>query len=364
MKFHARTACMAGCLGLFALQGPFALAQTASNGVTVYGIADLGVRQASGLTPGNAPSPGRNGLVGSGIDTTSRLGFRGRDDLGSGLTALFNLESGLNLNDGTSINSQKWFDRAAFLGLSGEAGTLTLGRQTTLLGDSLGKIDPLGFRFAPFNPNVALAGLSAHGLGQEYGPAGSANGSFRLDNTLKYSLKTGAYEWRALRAQGQRQSDAPSQAGATELGLFYDTPELNGSLSLSQFQTAEGLTLKAVSAGLGAAAWGGRWSASYARHVAETSTTQETRRDILSFGGVLPLSAQLDLVLALYHVKRQQTGLANDGFNRAVGFLEYKLSRRSLVYAELDQTQWQGAAHLPGTRRTATGVSLGIKQVF
>ena len=126
MKFHARTACLAGCLGLFGLQGPFALAQTAVNGVTVYGIADLGIRQASGLTPGNAPSPGSSSQVGSGIDTTSRLGFRGREDLGAGLTALFNLESGLNLNDGTSINRQKWFDRAAFLGLSGEAGTLTL----------------------------------------------------------------------------------------------------------------------------------------------------------------------------------------------------------------------------------------------
>ena len=49
----------------------------AQSSVTLYGIMDAGVRTASGLDPSNVRSAGNANMLNSGINTTSRLGFRG-----------------------------------------------------------------------------------------------------------------------------------------------------------------------------------------------------------------------------------------------------------------------------------------------
>ncbi|MBF9264389.1 porin [Acidovorax cattleyae] len=67
----------------------------------------------------NAPSPSSAAGIASGVDNTSRFGLRGREDLGGGLHAVFNLETGLNLDTGTQANATKFFDRATIVGLGG-----------------------------------------------------------------------------------------------------------------------------------------------------------------------------------------------------------------------------------------------------
>ena len=171
-------------------------ASQAQSSVTIYGVADLGVRHSSGLDAANAASAGSTNSLGSGINTTSRFGFRGVEDLGGGMKALFNLESGLNLDSG--MTNAKFFDRASWVGLQGGWGTLALGRQTTVLADALSGTDPLGNRLAGLNPNIQVAALSAHRLGVEYGPAGASSGSFRLDNAIKYTGKFNAFTVRAM----------------------------------------------------------------------------------------------------------------------------------------------------------------------
>ena len=104
-------------------------AMAQSNGVTLYGVVDLGLRNGSGLTTSNAAAPGSTHSLGSGIHTTSRWGLRGGEDLGGGAMALFNLESGLNADTGAPANATKYFDRASWVGLQGGWGTLALGRR-------------------------------------------------------------------------------------------------------------------------------------------------------------------------------------------------------------------------------------------
>ncbi|HEU0199990.1 MAG TPA: porin, partial [Burkholderiaceae bacterium] len=87
---------------------PAAYAQ--STQVSVYGILDVAARRASGLAE-FAASPGSTSTVTSGVNSTSRIGFRGSEDLGGGLRALFQLESGINADTGTSANSTKFWDR-------------------------------------------------------------------------------------------------------------------------------------------------------------------------------------------------------------------------------------------------------------
>jgi len=108
-------------LGLSALAGA---AQAQGSSVTVYGVADAYLTGIWGGA-GSITQLQSGGLSGS------RLGFRGREDLGGGLYANFVLETGLNMDDGT-YGQGAVFGRQSFVGVgSTSLGAVTLGRQYT-----------------------------------------------------------------------------------------------------------------------------------------------------------------------------------------------------------------------------------------
>lgn len=93
----------------------------AQSSVTFYGRIDLAYSK-------------RAGWQNQGINDTqnSRFGFKGAEDLGNGLKAIFNLESGISPDDGTTADSSKFFNRRSIVGLQDSTfGTLTLGREYT-----------------------------------------------------------------------------------------------------------------------------------------------------------------------------------------------------------------------------------------
>jgi len=97
-----------------------------SDGVTIYGVADAAMVYSSNQ---NGKS---NTYMRSGNQASSRLGFRGVEDLGGGTQAVYVLEAGFNLDDGTSSSAGSLFNRQAYVGLANkQAGTLTIGRQYT-----------------------------------------------------------------------------------------------------------------------------------------------------------------------------------------------------------------------------------------
>jgi len=63
----------------------------------------------------------------------SRLGFRSVEDLGSGLRALFTLESVFTVDDGNAGQCGSFYGRQAFVGLQDGWGTVSLGRQLSSL---------------------------------------------------------------------------------------------------------------------------------------------------------------------------------------------------------------------------------------
>ncbi|WP_404303258.1 porin [Alicycliphilus denitrificans] len=334
-----------------------------ASGATLYGIVDLGVRHASGLTPGYAPSADSRASLNSGVDNTSRWGLRGSEDLGGGAKALFHLEAGINADTGASANSSKFFDRASWLGLQGGWGTLAAGRQTTLLADAVSPVDPLGMRFASFNPNINVAALSQHGLGIQYGSAGSTSGSYRLDNALKYTGRFGAMTVRAMHGFGEL-AGGGSRLSSSGLGLAYAKQGLTLSGAYQTFKDANARDLDAYL--LGAAyQWGSvRWAATAGRSQARTSATARTEQRVLSAGGTWSATPAADLTLAYYKVDRTRTLQAGDGYGRLVAFGEYKLSRRTRLYAEFDATRWRGGYQGTGNKARATGVTLGVLHHF
>lgn len=113
----------------------------------------------------------------SGYVQGSRWGLKGTEDLGGGLSALFQLENGFNLNNGKLGQGGLEFGRQAFVGLSdAKYGTVTLGRQYDSLVDFL----------APTTANGNWAGyLFSHPYDND-----NTDNTFRVNNTIKYASPT------------------------------------------------------------------------------------------------------------------------------------------------------------------------------
>jgi len=149
----------------------FTGAAQAQSSVTVYGILDAGfmsqtVRNAG--TPQNQGGAGLNNSVtstgtgfGSGAESTSRLGFRGVEDLGSGTSAFFTVEFALNptnsqsignggivagaANNGGAANASGngLNNRQSFVGIAQKGlGRVSIGTQYTPIHEAVGQTDP------------------------------------------------------------------------------------------------------------------------------------------------------------------------------------------------------------------------------
>ncbi|HJV00610.1 MAG TPA: porin [Burkholderiaceae bacterium] len=345
----------------------------AQSGIDLYGIVDVSLRTTSGLGANNAPTPaGITHAVSSGVDETSRWGIKGREALGGQWAALLRLEGGINADTGASAKSDRLFDRLAWVGLDTPYGTLALGRQTNLLSDALVPVDPLGKRDASFNPNINIAGLSntafgTHAFGRQYGPSGYADNSYRLDNTVKYSITAGPWQARAAWSAGEVAGDA-SASSSHGVALAYQRTDWAVSGATTQFRSREGLPLDAWT--LGAAfhldAW--QFKANLARNVADTGAGKNVRQRVRSAGVSRPVGRDLLITTAWYSVRREASGFVDDGFDRGFLFVEQTLAPRTTVYAEADYTTWRGdAAGLTKARpndRHGAGLSLGLMQKF
>lgn len=111
-------------------------AALAQSSVTVYGRLDASVGSADvGRVAGAAGTlplaTSTTGMFNSAL-TSSRLGFRGVEDLGGGLKAIFAIETGFAVD---APSATTLGDRAAFVGLSGGFGTVKLGRHDTSFDD-------------------------------------------------------------------------------------------------------------------------------------------------------------------------------------------------------------------------------------
>ncbi|MGJ7484764.1 porin [Variovorax sp. LT2P21] len=106
-------------------------AASAQSSVTLFGIVDAGISytDAKTNTATGSVKQSQYGLSNSGYNS-SRLGFRGTEDLGGGLAAGFWLEAPLG-NDNGTISNAAFFNRRSTVSLSGGFGEIRLGRDFT-----------------------------------------------------------------------------------------------------------------------------------------------------------------------------------------------------------------------------------------
>jgi predicted porin len=119
-----------------AVLGAFAGAAQAQSSVTIYGIVDTGVTYTSkAQTPAGGTNTGSKFALNSGNIQGSRIGFKGVEDLGGGLSAVFNLETGFTNDNGglqgsDAVTGSNLFRRKSVVGLAGGFGSVLVGRQT------------------------------------------------------------------------------------------------------------------------------------------------------------------------------------------------------------------------------------------
>jgi len=141
--------------------------------VTLYGVADVNISHFRD-SDGNITSMNSGGLGGS------RFGMKGVEKLREGLDAIFVLENGFNINDGTAAQGGRMFGRQAYVGLrSKDFGTFTAGRHHGLGYQLSGQYDPL--ILAPGSVMGSLTGET--GRPWMYNPLA---GSARMDNSIVY----------------------------------------------------------------------------------------------------------------------------------------------------------------------------------
>jgi predicted porin len=136
-----------------AIAGLASTAAFAADNVTVYGRMDFGYMHRSGDSGGvnNANSKGEFTSGGQG---GSRIGFKGSEALGNGLTLIFESEYGIaidstpgTLNLATAAAGSQaatWNNRHSYIGLTGAFGTAVGGRLDGIRYGMFGKYDPFG----------------------------------------------------------------------------------------------------------------------------------------------------------------------------------------------------------------------------
>ena len=98
--------------------------------VTMYGKVDTGLRyQTNEITEGGQAQVDEDTFsMENGLNSASRFGVKGSEDLGNGMKVSFQLENGFKADSGEFKTSGKLFDRQATVALSSDFGTLTMGR--------------------------------------------------------------------------------------------------------------------------------------------------------------------------------------------------------------------------------------------
>jgi predicted porin len=402
--------------------GAFASAAQAQSSVTVYGILDVGyvggnAKATTVNATGGQVTPSESvSLLGQSAQTSSRLGFKGTEDLGGGLSALFTLETGLNPN-ASSLSS--FNNRQAFIGLAKKG-----------LGQAA-----IGTQYTPIHNAVAATGANQQnnlvgdviypqntGLTNRDGSSSNANAGYTVRSSNMLRLDTESFAgfkaagFVVANARNENQTSYPASAGATSgttsytngtgytggntnstgwgLGVNYTWQKLLVSLNYQSFKTenswTEQTTLVATGGTAAAAAATTRSSAAQTGQLTNINDNQMYAGATYDFG-ILKAYAQYvnrketSGLSSNYYAKRtaQQIGVrsfvtptvevwASGGMGRYAAFgasnptvnftgyqlgANYWLSKRTNLYTIFGATNTStGAANVALSNGTDSGV--------
>ncbi|MCG1039803.1 MULTISPECIES: porin [Burkholderiaceae] len=209
-------------LAPFVLFGAIAIQAHAQSSVTLYGLISAGI----GFATNQSGKPAWQAL--SGTNQNPRWGLKGTEDLGQGLSAIFQLENGFNVMTGSAAQNGRFFGRQAYVGLADrQYGSLTFGRQYDAIHDYIGPViiasngvnigdNDNGYNDIRVQNSVKYVSPVYYGLKltAQYGFS-NANG-FTNNNAYSFGLgyERGALRWSVVYAQYNQPYSATNADGA------------------------------------------------------------------------------------------------------------------------------------------------------
>jgi predicted porin len=348
-------------------------AASAQSSVTLFGVID--VAATYGTANGNGDAD-RWSLT-SGINATSRLGFRGTEDLGGGMSASFWLEAQLMIDDGTgaatSMNnvtttggsSGLVFNRRSTVSLSGGWGELRLGRDYTPQFWNLTVFDPYG-----------TVGVGTTATLQ---PGFTGTTSVRASNSIGYFLpgNLGGFYGQAQYYMGENaQNGAVTEDDGNGYGvrLGFANGPFNVAIALSRTD----LTTGGFETDVKQNNIAGQWDFGFGRLVAQYSKDKRGSIDAEGWliGGLFPIGA--GEIKASYSRYELDSAGDPEATKIALGYV-HNLSKRTAIYTTVAQLKNDnggirlsataaqpalGGAIIGAGGDKSTAVDLGIRHSF
>lgn len=334
---------------------------SAQSSTTLFGVVDASVTRLS------SDSASVTGLS-SGEQSSSRLGFRGLEDLGGGLKASFWLEGSVAVdNGGTTFR----FDRRSTVGLIGGFGEVRLGRDKLASYLNVETFDPFG--------DIGVAGNGANNmLGNATVAAGTQEGSHskRASNIVSYlTPKMGGFHGQVQYGFGERASSEPnnSRGNFVSARVGYQSNPLDIALGYAQLKggtAIQEVTYKAVN--LGAS-----YDLGFVKPMVLIATERGAGRGVNAYtlGASAPVgqAGEFRVGYTRFSTRNQ---VEADSSKLGLGYI-HKLSKRTVVYGLLarvsnDSNANRGfavsssslASPLIAAGDSATGYSIGVRHSF
>ncbi len=333
-------------------------ASFAQSSVTLYGVLDASLESVKGDKTVTR--------VSSDNLSSSRLGFKGTEDIGGGLKANFVLETNVKPDTGSQGNARFW-DRAAWVGLAGGFGDLRLGRIDTPIGDIAGNV-----LSAQAYDDLKLVGTRA---GNTYRRADNAITYFLptmvpgLTASLQYTTGNGTSGATNGETAGSNVGKAYGlsvkyAAGPLSAGLGYENVKDDNSVTAGD-QKANA-TLVYAGYDFGAAKVTGYYDAE-----TNTANTASLRRlTVLGAKVAVPFTPEFTLIVG-GSTARNVNGSLDGNDNVQITTIKgiYNLSKRTSVYGMFtnvnnDTNTLVGPLAPTIADKTTRGIAAGIRHTF
>lgn len=326
-----------------AVLGAFAGTAMAQSSVTIYGKIDQSVGKPIGTRDKQVMDHG--GTQGS------RIGFRGVEDLGGGLAAVFGFEHRFNPDDGNSTSTRFW-NGYSTVGLRSAWGTVNLGRQYTPAFTHIqNQIDPFGGDTQGQLRDVGMR------------PAGSGIAKVRVSDSIRYDFSAAGFNVAASIAEATQEAgtatgpDRPWSiaanytAGPLFVGVGYEDPQFADDKLLS-VGARYAFGPATLSAGFSTGRTGNAQAA--------TATTPAVPADAKVKGWLVGVNWKLgpgDLKAAF---GRSEVNDVTRSSKVGVGY-HYNLSKRTKLYADVGR---DSKVLAPAGNPSKLGYDLGIQHNF
>ncbi len=317
--------------------GAFAGAASAQSSVTLYGTLDVGVAKATGL------GLTAWGVNGSSFHTPSRFGIRGTEDLGGGLNAIFDLQTGgFGLGNGAfGGNGGLTFGREAYVGLAGGFGTVKAGLDVSLGTAAFGAINLNGISTSDAAAAVGINPVMWYGSSRR--PAFVSYTSPNISGltaALGYTLKGTLEDVLAQYDKASTQARVSYVAGPLTLAAALETAR-NTDTATAKYRTAYALGAKFDAPAFvvsGSYVVSETEKATYKSFAVAPATNQiaATANGGKGFtlGGAAKLGAAQVGVQLAKNSESDDTGMEL--------FANYALSKRTTLYADFLQAKYDG----------------------